>query len=73
MGSGSDNHFRLDLPASVAKPAGDELLVFREDRRKEKKKSVVTKEHTYWNHTSSLENKEIIFCAAIFLQYGFIV
>lgn len=37
MGSGSDNHFRLDLPASVAKLAGDGLLVFREDRREEKK------------------------------------
>lgn len=32
MGSGSDNYFRLDLPASVAKPVGDELLVFREER-----------------------------------------
>jgi len=37
VGSGSDNHFRLDLPASVAKLAGDGLLVFREDRREEKK------------------------------------
>lgn len=46
MGSGSDNHFRLDLPASVAKLAGDGLLVFREDRREEKKKSN-KKEYTH--------------------------
>lgn len=43
MVSGSDNHFRQDLPASVAKLAGDELLVFREDRREEGKKSIIKK------------------------------
>lgn len=36
MGSGSDNHFRLDLPASVAKLIEDGLLLLRVDRRKEK-------------------------------------
>lgn len=47
MGSGSDNHFRLDLPASVAKLAGDGLLVFREDRREYKKKKNRESEKNY--------------------------
>lgn len=44
MGSGSDNYFRLDLPASVAELVGDELLVFREERHEGgKKKSGIKK------------------------------
>lgn len=56
MGSGSDNHLRLDLPASVAELAGDGLLVFRENRREEKKSAIKTKVHTSCNRPSSSQS-----------------
>lgn len=43
VGSGSYNHFRLDLTASVAKLAGDGRLVFKEDRSEVKRTGIKKK------------------------------
>lgn len=71
MGSGSHTHFRLDLPASVAKLAGDELLVFREDRPQVKKKK--RQEFKKCPHPSIIHHLQklvvkILFLWSIFVQ-----
>lgn len=70
MGSGSENQFRKDLPASVAKLGEDELLVFREDRRE--KKYTIKKKNSTRIGIIERKRKNNLFLQSIFLQYGFI-